>query len=257
MSNPTNNSPNENELANEAEEPREAFTYSSIELFDVMDLAVNYNRYLTHEILSFAGTSQRVLDFGAGTGRFSEQLKQRGYDVHAVEPDARLRDVLEEKGIRAYERLSELEEQSFDYVFTVNVLEHIEDDRAMLQQLYARLKPGGRLFVYVPAFQLLYSSNDALVKHFRRYSRAGLLELSRSVGFEAAQARYADSIGFFVALLYRIVGRSDGSIDKGAMRFYDRVLFPLSRVLDSLAFRLLGKNVVLTAMRPVSPPRPQ
>ena len=99
---------------------------------------------------------------------------QNGYRVHCIEPDKRHASSLANAGLPVATTLEEIKDCSCDYIYSLNVLEHIEDDVMALRQWYQKLKPGGRILVYVPAFQLLYSSMDRKVGHFRRYTRRAL-----------------------------------------------------------------------------------
>jgi hypothetical protein len=75
--------------------------------------------------------------------------------------------------------------------------------------------------------------------------------MAREVGFEIERAEYADSLGFFVTLLYKVIGSRAGDISSGSVRFYDRVVFPLSRLLDRVGLsRLFGKNLLAVMRRP-------
>lgn len=211
---------------------------------------MNYNRFLVAELVSFASGLGRILDFGAGNGRFAVALRERGLEVAAVEPDRVLRASIRARGVPAFAALEELGAERFDGVYCVNVLEHLPDDRAVLAALRARLAPGGRLLLYVPAFPVLFSANDARVGHLRRYRRRELLESLRAAGLAPESARYVDSIGFFAGLWYRGFGRRDGGLDPRAVRLYDRALFPLSRRLDRALGRYFGKNLLVRAALP-------
>lgn len=225
-------------------------SFEAPDLIEVMDEAVNYNRFLVDTLATWAAGARRLLDFGAGSGRFARRLAERGFEVHAVEPDAALRAGMAPAGIRAVASLDELEEGlRFDGIYTVNVLEHVEDDLSLLRAFHARLVPGGRLFGYVPAFRLLFSANDVRVGHVRRYRRRELVERIVAAGFRVESARYVDSLGFPAGLWYRFFGNRDGGLDVGAVRLYDRAVFPLSRVLDRLAQGFVGKNLLVTASR--------
>jgi SAM-dependent methyltransferase len=146
--------------------------------------------------------------------------------------------------------VAQLENDAFDFAYTLNVLEHIEDDAAALAALHARLRPGGRLLVYVPAFQVLYGPMDRRVGHLRRYRRLDLVRRVRAAGFTIEKSRYADSIGFFAALAFRLL-RSDstGDLERSHVRLYDRLVFPLSLALDLLCRPFFGKNVTVVARR--------
>jgi SAM-dependent methyltransferase len=230
-------------------EPTSAAGYSGIEHLDVMACANRYNGALLADIQRVCPEGTRILDFGAGCGTFSRGLRERGYEVECLEPDPQLSQRLRAAGFRTHASLDDLAEPRFGAIILLNVLEHIAEDQALLKQLYARLAPAGLLYIYVPAFMCLYSSMDKKVGHFRRYTRAGLAELVAGCGFEVLTARYADSLGFFVTLLFKLIGNKSGAISRRSIVFYDRFVFPLSRALDSLAGPLLGKNVALAARK--------
>lgn len=226
--------------------------FEAPDLIEVMDEAINYNRYLIEELCSWSAGLGPVLDFGAGNGRFAGALHERGVDVQVIEPDARLREQIAARGVPVYESLEALDGRRFDGIYSINVLEHLEDDRAHLEAFYRTLAPGGRLLLYVPAFQLLFSANDRRVGHFRRYRRRGLVAMLRESGFAIDRSSYVDSIGFIAGLAYRYFGNRDGGLGVAAVRLYDRFVFPLSRVLDRVVGRLLGKNLLVRAARPGS-----
>ena len=97
---------------------------------------------------------------------------------------------------------------------------------------------------------MLFSANDERVGHVRRYTRSTLVNRIRDAGFVVERARYVDSLGFFAALGYRFFGNDDGGLDLRAVRLYDRVVFPMSRVLDRITWLLFGKNLLVHAVRP-------
>ncbi len=115
-----------------------------------------------------------------------------------------------------------------------------------------RSAPGARLLVYVPAFPVLYTSMDAKVGHVRRYKRDTLARSVTAAGFEIERVEYADSIGFFATLVFRLMDRGTGDINPRMLKLYDRVVFPLSRALDVLTHRWFGKNLVLVARNPAT-----
>ena len=131
------------------------------------------------------------------------------------------------------------------------MLEHIEDDSGALAGLYDRLRPGARILIYVPAFACLYSKMDELVGHHRRYRRGDLISKLTAAGFQVERAAYVDSVGFFAALAFRWLGRGDGSLGAGAVRYYDRFIFPLSRILDHVVNAVFGKNLLIVGTRPL------
>lgn len=226
--------------------------YSGIDNLEVMVEARRYTDFLRHLIASAGGENarQKVADFGAGTGLFASLWSQRAAQLTCIEPDAELRRRLAARGLVAVDGSAAIADATQDFIYTLNVLEHIADDRAAARELYRMLKPGGRLLVYVPAFPVLYSAMDRKVGHLRRYRREALVKLLREAGFSVDDSAYADSLGFFASLLYRFVGSADGGINMSALILYDRVIFPVSRLLDRLCRKLFGKNVYAVAVKP-------
>jgi SAM-dependent methyltransferase len=224
--------------------------YQGVDNLEQMATAVNYNRYLLESVLAAASTQGRAVDFGAGTGLFAAKLQSRGWQVTCVEPDTGLRAAIVAQGIQAIASTIELADASQPFVYSLNVLEHIEDDRAALEEIFRILEPGGCLYLYVPAMDVLYSSMDKKVGHFRRYSYGGLVDLVEAAGFNCVKVGYVDSLGFFATLLYKWFGSNAGDVNGPLLRLYDRYLFPLSRALDRLCHRWFGKNISLVAVKP-------
>jgi SAM-dependent methyltransferase len=223
--------------------------YTGVDNLEVMQEAVNYNRYLLNTVREHAPPRAKTIDFGAGTGQFAAPLADLGMNITAVEPDEFLQQRLRAKGIRVVGSASELHDGSFDYIYTLNVLEHIDDDADALRDLHDKLAPNGRLLIYVPAHPVLYTSMDAKVGHVRRYTRDILMSRAQAAGFRIDRIEHVDSIGFVATLLFKLIGNKDGNVSLGALKIYDRLVFPLSRALDLVTRRWFGKNLLLICTR--------
>jgi SAM-dependent methyltransferase len=234
-------------MTNSAPSDRAPAAYTGIDNLEVMREAQNYNRYLQSLVEHHAGGASRVVDFGAGSGTFAIPCMAAGLDVTAVEPDGRLRAHLEQAGITAVADVAALPDETFHYAYTLNVLEHIENDVEALRALRAKLAPKARLFVYVPAFPVLFSSMDAKVGHVRRYTRRTLTASLRAAGFDIRTMCYVDSLGFAATLLFKAIDDGKGNVNRRLLRVYDRLAFPVSRIVDTLTHRWLGKNLMALA----------
>ena len=225
------------------------FNYGGTDNLEVMAEARNYNAWLSSLVACRTSACSRIVDFGAGIGTFSIPLLAPSRVVVGVEPDRKHRETLAAGGVTSVADLSQLSDGWADAIISLNVLEHIADDREILRILASKLCAGGVLLLYVPAYPLLYSAMDAKVGHYRRYRMSGLRRLVSGVGLDVAEARYLDSLGFLATLAYKCFGSRRGDIDRRALHFYDRWIFPASRVLDRLAWPYFGKNLLLTARK--------
>ena len=128
----------------------------------------------------------RILDLGAGMGGFLAGLSELGARVFPA-------DVSHESLLRCRERgfpggvVSSgyhlpYAGGSFDLVCMFDAIEHIPDDRRVMREVARVLRPGGRVFVSVPAYQFLYANNDRVAQHQRRYSRRTLRAVFEQAG---------------------------------------------------------------------------
>jgi SAM-dependent methyltransferase len=227
--------------------------YNGVDNLEVMEVAINYRQYLA-QLLAAAGgrpsPEHRTLDFGAGVGTYARAARALGYQVTCVELDVDLRDRLVSDGFDSYRGTEEIADATFDLTYSLNVLEHIDDDEAALRELYRVTAPGGRLLVYVPAFPILYSAMDRKVGHVRRYRKLELRDRVARAGFHLDVCEHADSLGFLASLAFKAVGSADGSLTERPVALYDRWAFPVSRRLDRLTRPAFGKNIVVMATRP-------
>lgn len=228
--------------------------YTGTDNLEAMADAVNYNRYLLDLIRAEVRSDTRILDLGAGIGTFAHELHAQGYDITCFEPDEEQAGHIQSIGIPVERDLHKLQDKKFDFVYSLNVLEHIQKDQAAVREWFDLLRPGGRMLIYVPAFQCLYSSMDRKVGHFRRYTRRSLEKLVAEIDARLIKSRYADSIGFAASIAYKFSGNESGDIDRRSLRIFDRYVFPVSRILDRALGAVLGKNAYVLFEKPMGQP---
>lgn len=229
----------------------EGFSYTGREELEQARFLPRYNRHIAQLILKVIQPGQAVLDFGAGTGTISSLIRDgaKAASLTCIEIDPENIAALRKSGFTVIADAAEVSKNSADIVYSSNVLEHVDDDVAALKTLYAALKPGGRAVFWVPAFPCLWTGMDRRVGHVRRYTRSHLSLVFREAGFTVERCFYQDSLGFFAALLFRLIGDKDGTVSSAALKFYDRFVFPLSCLCDFLLSPLLGKNAVIYARK--------
>lgn len=128
-----------------------------------------------------------VLEVGPGEGAIGTRLARR-YEYVGVEPDesacARARERIEPEGRVLCGDVSAVEPgATFDLVCGFEVLEHIEDDAAILAEWRERVREGGWLLLSVPAHQRRFGAHDRVVGHYRRYDPAAIAALLERSGF--------------------------------------------------------------------------
>ncbi len=104
-------------------------------------------------ILQQLGDVGSLLDVGAGTGDFLKVAKEKGWQVHGMEPNKNAAKLALEKGIDLKASLNDFEGKQFDVVTLWHVLEHIPDLEETILKLAALVKPQGALIIAVPNFK--------------------------------------------------------------------------------------------------------
>jgi len=115
-----------------------------------------------------------ILDFGAGDGVFAEKFLRDGVVVDCVEPDAANQTSLRELGLTVVADIRAVTSDHYCVAYSINVLEHLHQPDWYLAELRRVLRPRGTLFVFVPAFDILWTSLDDEVGHVQRFTRQTL-----------------------------------------------------------------------------------
>lgn len=127
----------------------------------------------------------RLLEVGCGAGTLLHELQCQGFTCSGMETSIPARTMAStvNPGLPLLAQYPD-ERGSFDYLLALEVLEHIEDDRSALADWRSLLKPDGLLLLSVPAHQRKWTESDVWAGHYRRYEKAGLLQLLGETGFE-------------------------------------------------------------------------
>ncbi len=210
----------------------------------------------------------QILDIGCGTGAMLDDLAPFGTVVGAdFSPEALQFCVT--RGVhaslsRADVRRLPFADSSFDVVTAMDIIEHIDDDKAAASEIFRVLKPGGRLLASVPAFQSLWSEHDEALHHYRRYTVPRFKDLVQRVGFSADKISYTVTSLFPPIWAYRQVSnllpkrRAAGEKKANLVTFAGPVntaLLKLSQWETGLVSRFslpFGVSVVCVARKPIS-----
>lgn len=180
----------------------------------------------------------RILDLGCGTGGNLAMLAQFG-EVLGAELDAQAAQLAHARGVAPVVRGQlpdglPLAPGRFQCVTMLDVLEHIDDDRAVLRAVYELLAPGGQLLVTVPAFPFLWGPHDEAHHHQRRYCARPLRRLLEDSGLRVERLSYYNSWLFPPVAAVRLLRRWSGigATDAGAELVLPPA--PLNAVLATL-----------------------
>lgn len=102
---------------------------------------------------------------------------------------------------------------AFDMVGAFDVIEHIEDDAAVLREIHASLRPNGWFFASVPQHMFLWSKYDEASCHFRRYSMRQLAEKLDRVGFGIVETTSFNSLLLPLLLASRMLNARQRDVD--------------------------------------------
>ncbi len=182
-----------------------------------LDEAISYtldghNSILKHEENSFwyahrnlclkelveSASVKEIVDLGGGNGFTSQLFQNLGINTILLEPglngtmNAKRRGI--KKIVHGSLKTTAAMGNSCPNIGIFDVLEHIEDDKDFLYQIYNALKVNGLLFITVPAHMSLWSAFDEEVGHYRRYSLPDLVKIVENSNFEIRYSSYYFSL---------------------------------------------------------------
>jgi SAM-dependent methyltransferase len=167
------------------------------------------------------GSTQRILDFGSGTGG-NVAMAGRVGQVIGIEPDAGALELARARGgalfSRAVGTALPFRDGSFDLVLASDVLEHIGDDALAASEIHRVLRRGGSLIFSVPAHPWLFAPHDRALRHQRRYTRRTIRRVLEGAGLTVAWLSYWNTILFPVAVAARLAKRFGNADSRSDIR---------------------------------------
>jgi SAM-dependent methyltransferase len=210
-------------------------------------------------------------DVGGGNGCVARAIQQTGRDVVLVEPGlAGVRNAVN-RGIRQVVRAT-LDDagvlaETLPAVGLFDVVEHISDDSGFMARMNRLVAPGGRVYITVPACQWLWSNEDTLSGHSRRYTVPALRRLLEHTGYTVELATYFFGflplpillrrvmpyrLGFAAKQIAEITVRSEHELGNPLARRILRVLTrrELSRIAERRPVRMGGSCLAVARKGP-------
>ena len=220
-----------------------------------LNRAPRFTKWMADVIRPYVG--EKVLEIGAGIGNLTLQLiPRRMYWASDINP--LYLTYLENIGLnRPYMRVGYTDgensesfpkEQKFDTVICLNVVEHLADDLAALNNIRGVLEDGGRAIVLVPCGPWLFGTLDEVLGHQRRYTKKQLVELAEKAGFHLENVMAFNRVGVIAWWLNgRLLRKRTFGLWQIKML---NLLTPLFRVLDNF-LPLPSLSLIAVLSKPV------
>jgi SAM-dependent methyltransferase len=218
------------------------------------------NAIICQTVVGFAEPQSDLLDYGCGTGGLAMRLRALGFHVVGADVSEEALSACSASGLPIVDLRDEcLDPESADTVLACDVLEHIEDDGELLATLRRTLRPGGYLIATVPAYELLWSGEDYVSEHVRRYTRPLLKRQLRAAGYDIIRCTYFNTVLFPVQVMVilgkrlfrpRDMYRSNVHVHGNRQNTALYTLFALERRLLPWMNFPIGGSILAVARRP-------
>jgi len=232
-----------------------------LDKFQLVDFSEDYRARALFSMVPENNTG-RLLDVGSGNGIAGHLL--RGKYAEIVLSD--YSDTLVVALLRKFKKTPSVSvvqvdakrlpyTDYFDTIIAADIIEHIDDDMVCLKGFFRALRPGGLLFLSVPAIPTLYGRRDAKYGHYRRYTKRGLKRQVGEVGFTVKKVFYWNFIGVAPYWVSEKIFRRElvGPVRTGSVKWASRVLnvflFWLLRLESRISWLPLGLSLVVIAQK--------
>jgi SAM-dependent methyltransferase len=181
---------------------------------DILGVDIEHHWYYSSKAKAMTSLLQgaaptRILDVGAGSGFFSRYLL-----AHTTAQEAWCVDISyqadsdERENDKVVHYRRSVGAIDTDLVLLMDVLEHVDDDVALLKDYVDKVPRGSQFLITVPAFNFLWSEHDDFLEHKRRYSLGQLEEVVQNAGLAVKYGAYFFGIVFPIAATLRLTQKS-------------------------------------------------
>lgn len=213
--------------------------YQGVSTLEILEGARNYNNWIAQSIIPYAQSP--ILEIGSGIGNISSYFTQ--FDqVTFSDADIELVRILKKRfnttptaTVAKYDVLTHPATRfnhKFNTVFSVNVLEHIENDILALRNIHKAIVSGGKVILLVPAKRFAYSSLDRSLGHFRRYEKKELKDKVESSGFIIEKLYYFNFVGLLSWIIRDRIIKNEESLAAKHVSAFDWIVPFLHKIED-------------------------
>lgn len=175
------------------------------EVLEIARSAQNYRKWICRLTFPFLGDN--AIELGSGLGDHATEWLKMGskritlLERSAIRVDALRRLFANDARVEVQEVDSDnkigLDESSYSCFISLNVLEHLNDDKAIFDTAYRVLQDDGVFVAFVPAHNFLFSRFNKNIGHLRRYSKNLMRNRMIDAGFEVEEIRSVNFAGWF------------------------------------------------------------
>lgn len=218
-------------------------------------------------VLPYHVNNPSFLDLGGGNGYVAKAVQGLGLETHLVEPGDGVFNA-KKRGIRNIYKCTIQDlpsDLSYDLIGLFDVIEHIEKPSTFLKNLSVRLNPEGQILITVPAYQFLWSRDDVMAGHFRRYTRRNLIDALEDAGYEVQFCSYFflplvapialfRTLPFLLKKMFRqsfvsVKTEKEHSASKVLSYLIDGIFSLERKIIFSLGRLTMGASIVLVARK--------
>jgi 2-polyprenyl-3-methyl-5-hydroxy-6-metoxy-1,4-benzoquinol methylase len=227
------------------------FDFEGEQTLKAISAADKFNLWMYESINKYC--SDKILEIGSGIGNISKFYVSNNYNI--VLSDIRLQyrqflnsafpghqvlnlDIVHPE----FDIVNSQILGSFETIFALNVVEHIQDDQLAVNNMQKLLKPGGNLIILVPAFQCLFNEFDRQLYHYRRYKLSDLERL-KPQNCKTIHSQYFNFMGIFGWFLVGTILKRK-IIPESNMRLYNK-LVPLFKFIDKIIMNKIGLSCII------------
>ena len=223
--------------------------------------AIHFNKWMYEQVSVWMKND--ILEVGSGIGNLSEFFIEKGASISLSDIrksycnvlEKRFPDHIKKNPVRNVDLVAEDFSSkyadligTFDSAFALNVVEHIENDKLALKNLYSLLKSNGNLVILVPAHPALYNKIDKSLHHYKRYTKSGIEKVILDAGFKVTQTKGFNALGIPAWWISGTLFRST-QIRHSEMYLYDKMV-PLAQLIDWLLGKSIGLSLITFAQKP-------
>ena len=214
-----------------------------LEIFDKAHFWRNYTYLLVKKFIG-----KKILEVGAGIGSFTKIYIKEKTDITLSEIDSFNYETLKknfnsQKNVKVENKLIQQFDETFDTIFYISVLEHIENDTKEITDAIEKLEDKGHLIICVPAHNYMYSNFDKEIGHFRRYEM-NFFDTLNLKNVNIKKKFFIDSFGHLLYFLNKLLFSKETYPSKLKVFIWDKIFIPITYIIDFFSFYKFGKNII-------------